>query len=281
MFKKIISLVVLIAILYIMVNPSAGAHRIDIVGSTSVQPVAEKLVTEYLKTHSNVSINVQGGGSGLGIRSTQQKIASIGMSSVDLSSDEESNMSKLVLGSDGIVVCVNPSNPINDLSTEQLRNVFNGKISNWKDLGGSDSEIHVFSREDGSGTRQTFDSVVLNKTRLKSDSIIQGSTKAIEQSVSSDKDAIGYISYISIKDDVKALSVDGITISVDSISNKSYELISPFLFLIHDKEDKYVKDFLLWVFSPEGIEIIKQEKIITANDAELENIRNTVRNIPE
>jgi phosphate transport system substrate-binding protein len=279
-FKRIILLVVVIAILYMMVHPSAGSYRIDIVGSTSVQPVAEKLVTEYLKNHSDVSINVQGGGSGLGIRSTQQKIANIGMSSVDLSSDEEKNVSKLILGSEGIVVCVNKANSINNLSIEQVKNIFNGKISNWKELGGSDSEIHVISREDRSGTRQVFESEILNKTRLKKDAIIQSSTNAIEQAVSSDKNAIGYISYISMKDDVKGLSIDGVTISNNSISNKSYKLLSPYFFLIHDKENKHVKDFLNWVFSPEGIEIIKQEKVIIIEN-ELENIRNTVSNIPD
>jgi phosphate transport system substrate-binding protein len=280
-FKKIVLIVVIIAILYIMIHPGAESHRIDIVGSTSVQPLAEKLVTEYLKNHSDISINIQGGGSGLGIRSTQEKIADIGMSSVNLSSDENKNISTLLLGNDGIVVCVNKANPINDLSTEQLKNIFNGNITNWKELGGSNSKIHVTSREDGSGTRQMFESTILNKTKLKDNAAIQSSTGAIEQSVSTDKDAIGYVSYISLKDDIKALAIDGVTISENNINNKHYKLQSPFFFLIHNKENKQVKDFLNWVLSSESMKIIKQEKIIIPDDNELENMRNTVNNIPD
>ncbi|MDR2874037.1 MAG: phosphate ABC transporter substrate-binding protein [Methanobrevibacter sp.] len=279
-FKKIILLVAIIAILYAVIHSSGEFYRIDIVGSTSIQPIAEKLATEYLKNHSNLAINVQGGGSGLGVRSIEEKIASVGMVSANLSTNEEKNVSKLLLGIEGIVVCVNKANPMNDLSTEQLKNIFNGNINNWKEVGGSDSEIHVISREDGSGTRLSFESEVLNKTRLKTDAIIQSSTNAIEQAVAKDEKAIGYISYVYVGDDVKKLSIDGITISNNTIINNSYKLQSPFLFLIHNKEDKNVKDFLNWVFSPEGMKIIEQKKVIPVHGNELETIRSTVMNIP-
>ena len=129
-------------------------ERIDVAGSTSVQPVAEALAQEYMKEHKRVKITVKGGGSGLGIRSVSQDIVAIGTSSMELNDNEGGKLKEYVIGKEGIVVAVNLKNPVDVISKDDLRAIFTGNISNWKELGGPDAPINVVVREDGSGTRK-------------------------------------------------------------------------------------------------------------------------------
>jgi len=260
--KAVIVVILLFLLIYIMVNPGSTEKRVDIVGSTSVQPLAEVLATAYQKNHSGILINVQGGGSGMGIRSIHDQITDVGMSSMSLKPDEKEGIIELPLGKEGIVICVNNNNNLEDLTINQIRDIFNGKITNWKEIGGPDLEIHLLTREDGSGTRTAFEDLVMGGTKIKDDAIVQSSTESIKQSVASDPGAIGYISYAHMSDDVKALRVNGVVISDESIIDGTYKIQRPFLLLIHSNENKIVKDFLKWVYSPEGIKIIKSEKII-------------------
>jgi phosphate transport system substrate-binding protein len=262
-----------------MFAPGSSNHRIDIVGSTSVQPLAEKLANTYMKNNSNVLINVQGGGSGMGIRSIQQKITNMGMVSAELSQEDKKGITVIKLGDEGIVVCVNNENNISNLTTQQIRDIFSGKIDNWKDVGGANSKIHVITREDGSGTRTGFETILMKGYKIKKDAIVQSSTNEIEQSVVNDNNAIGYVSYTTISNNVKDVLIDGVKVSDDTIVDGSYKLIRPYLFLIHDHDDLYVNDFLNWVFSPEGLEIIKHEKIIPPNGKELEDTKRQLNNI--
>ena len=146
-------------------KPGLNYDRIDIAGSTSVQPVAEKLAEAYMKEHPNVRINVQGGGSGMGIRTTEQGIVNIGTSSKSLKPEEKDGLVEYVIGKDGIVIVVNNNNNISGLTTEQLKNIYNGNITNWKSVGGADAPIHTVVRESGSGTLSSFNSLVMNKTQ--------------------------------------------------------------------------------------------------------------------
>ena len=110
--------------------------------------------TEYVADRDNIQVNVQGGGSGMGIRSVSQGIADIGTSSKELSAEDSVGVETVELGKEGIVIGVHNSNTINDLSTDQINQIFSGEITNWKELGGPDEEIHVVTREEGSGTRK-------------------------------------------------------------------------------------------------------------------------------
>ncbi|KZX15476.1 phosphate-binding protein PstS 1 precursor [Methanobrevibacter cuticularis] len=261
-YKKIILVILIIVGAYLLINPGSNYERIDIVGSTSVQPVAEKLATEFMKNHPNIKVYVQGGGSGTGIRSAEQGIASIGMSSKELDENEKKNLTEIEIGKEGIVIAVNNKNNISELTINQIKDIFNGKVTNWKDIGGNDLEIHIITREEGSGTRSAFESIVMGSTKIKSDAIVQSSTEAVKQSVSSDPGAIGFVSFAHMSEEVKALSVDNIYPTEETISNGEYELQRPFLFLIKGKSSGIVEEFLNWVKSPAGNKIIKEEKII-------------------
>lgn len=262
-FKILISLIFIIAIIVLLFNPGSSHESINIVGSTSVQPVIEALSAEYVKENPENIFNVQGGGSGMGMRSVKDNIADIGTSSKNLTPEESEGLVVYVLGYEGIVIAVNKENTIEDLSTENIKDLFSGKIKNWKELGGPDQEVHLITREDGSGTRDAFESLVMSDDEIAQDAIVQSSTEAVKQSVRSDKGAIGYVSFAHLTDDVKALTVDGIVISESTISDGSYKLQRPFLLLYKKENNDTVLDFIKWLDSPEAKKILNKEKIVS------------------
>ncbi|MGC9517513.1 MAG: phosphate ABC transporter substrate-binding protein [Methanomicrobiales archaeon] len=265
-WKYIIVLVIFIFIIgaYIWVTSENQYQRIEIAGSTSVQPVAEKLANKYMETHPDVRINVQGGGSSLGIRSASQGIVDIGMSSKNLESDEKEDLKEYLIGKEGIVIAVSLKNPINDLTKEQLKDIFSGKITNWKEVGGPDAEINVITREEGSGTRSAFEEIVMDDVEIRKDAIVQTSTESVKQAVKQDPNAIGFVSLSHMSDDVKALKIDGFAPSVETISEGTYTIQRPFLFLTKGEPTGEAKAFIQWVLGPEGQAIIEEEKVVPA-----------------
>ncbi len=266
--KRIILVIVIILVLagaYLAIN--SGSSKVEIVGSTSVQPVAEKLVEKYKETHPDAQINVQGGGSSVGIKSAQDGTADIGTSSKALKKNESQGLTQIPLGQDGIVIAVNTENSVDGVTSEQLKDIFSGKITNWKEVGGSDGKINVIRREDGSGTLDAFESIVMGKdTKIKSDAVVQSSTEAVKQSVKTDENAIGFVSYAHMSSDVKALKIDGVSPSDDTIADGSYKLQRPFLFLVKGTPNQATQDFLNFVNSREGQKVLKDEKIVQASN---------------
>ncbi|SEK41352.1 phosphate ABC transporter substrate-binding protein, PhoT family [Methanobrevibacter gottschalkii] len=268
--KKITTVAIIVFIVsgITLLSGFGSSERIDIVGSTSVQPVAEKLVEAYKETNPDVKINVQGGGSSVGIKSAQDGTADIGTSSKNLKDSEKQGLTEYNIGQDGIVIAVNSKNPVNDLSKEQLKEIFSGKIDNWNQVGGHGGKINVITREAGSGTLDAFESIVLNKnTKIKNDAIVQSSTEAVKQSVKQDENAIGFVSFAHITPDVKTLSVGGVSPNAETIADGSYELQRPFLFLIKGSPSGDLKEFIDWVNSSEGQKVLNDEKIIKSADS--------------
>lgn len=263
----IIVVVAIIAVAAMIFASSGSATTIDVVGSTSVQPVAEKLAETYQSSHPDVKINVQGGGSSVGIKSAQDGTGDIGTSSKELKADEKKGLTEYTLGQDGIVIAVNNNNSISGLTTEQLKDIYSGKITNWNEVGGSDTPIHLITREEGSGTLDAFESIVMGKdTKIKSDAIVQSSTEAVKQSVKQDPDAIGFVSYAHMSDDVKALTIEGVAPSDVTIGDGSYELQRPFIFLVKGTPTGDVKEFIDWVMSSEGTKVLNDEKIVKSSN---------------
>lgn len=269
--KIIIGIIVAIIIIVgavLVLGGGSQSTTIDVVGSTSVQPVAEKLAQEYTKSHPNVKINVQGGGSSVGITSAQQGTADIGTSSKDLSDDEKKGLTQYLIGKDGIVIAVNSKNSVSDLTTEQVKGIFSGNITNWKEVGGSDAEINVITREDGSGTRKAFEEIIMGKnTTILKTAIVQSSTEAVKQSVKQDPNAVGFISLANLDDSVKALKIGGIAPSESTVADGTYKVQRPFLFLVKGEAKGQVKEFIDWVLGPEGQAIVKAEKVVPATNS--------------
>lgn len=268
-WKYIIGIVVIVIIAlgaYLVLTHGNNNEKITIAGSTSVQPVAEKLAQAYMAEHPGVKINVQGGGSSVGITDVKKGIIDVGTSSKSLSSNESGGLTQYTIGKDGIVVVVNSKNNVSSLNKDQVKNIFSGNITNWKQLGGSDAKIDVITREDGSGTRTGFEDMVMGKdSKIKSDAIVQSSTEAVKQAVIQDPNAIGFISLANLDSNVTAVKIDNITPSEQTVADGSYKLQRPFIFLVKGQATGTVKDFINWVMGPEGQSLIKQEKVVPTN----------------
>jgi phosphate transport system substrate-binding protein len=245
-------------------NPQ-GVSGITINGSTSVQPLAEELAQAFKGKNPDVTIDIQGGGSGVGIKSTLDGVVDIGMSSRELK-EEEKSLKEFRLAVDGIAVIINPANEVSNLTMEEIRKIYAGEISDWSEVGGKNGKITVVTREEGSGTRGAF--IELTGLEAKegdkkvdktiTTAITQGSTGAVMTTVAGDPNAIGYASYGSAKDktDIKSISVDGQACTEENLNSGSYKISRPFLMLTKEEPIGLSKDFLDFVLGSEGQEIV-------------------------
>jgi phosphate transport system substrate-binding protein len=229
---------------------------LTIAGSTSVQPFSEVLAEKFMAANKGVQVNVQGGGTAVGITAAESGAAQIGSASRALTADEKTQLKDIQIALDGIAIVVHPSNTVKALKTEDVMNIYLGNIKNWKELGGADAPITVVSREDGSGTRDAFTTLVMQKKDIIKTAIIQNSTGAVATTVAGDKNAIGYVSLSSVNNTVKALTVDGADASVANVLNGTYKLQRPFLYVTKDAPAGLAKAFIDFVLSAEGQQII-------------------------
>ena len=239
-----------------------NADSVVIAGSTSVQPFAEVLAQDYMASHPGVSIDIQGGGSAAGIMATQSGTTDIGMSSRNLQGSETSLWS-IEIARDGIAIIINPKNPITDLTLQQVADIYDGKTTNWDQIGGKKGDIDVFTREDGSGTRSSFESLVMGKNQIMARAMVENSNGAIRQLVADDPGAVGYISLGLVDSTVKALDLGGIVPSRAHVVDGTYNLSRPFLFLSLKPPEGLVKDFIDFTMSAEGQKILYDQGLIT------------------
>jgi len=232
-----------------------------VAGSTSVQPFADHWAEIYSKENPGRLINIQGGGSSAGIQAARTGAADIGMSSRELK-PEEKDMLEVIVAWDGLAVIVHPENRIEALSLEQVQNVFAGNITNWTALGGSNHQITVVTREEGSGTRGAFQEMVMKKDRISREAIVQDSNGTVREIVANDPQSIGYISLGLVSQKVKAVLIDGVEASFDNIEQKKYRLIRPFLFVTNGAPKAAAQDFINFVLSRPTQEIIRQDGLI-------------------
>jgi phosphate transport system substrate-binding protein len=210
----------------------AGDIRID--GSTTVLPIAQKVAEAYMKEHPGVSISVSGGGSGNGIKGIIDGITDIGDSSRFIKDDEvKQAVAKgsypvpFAVAYDCIVPVVHPSNPVKNLTLEQLKGIYKGDIGNWKEVGGPDLKIVVISRDTSSGTYEVWEEKVMKKERVAPAALLQASNGAVAQAISNNKFAIGYLGIGYINQSVKALSVNDIAGTEETTLNGTYPVSRP------------------------------------------------------
>jgi len=238
-------------------NPASGG-TINEAGSTTVQPLAEKLAHAYMAMHDDTTVVIQGGGSSVGIRSVADGIVDIGASSRELNADDPPLVTHLI-AIDSLAVIVHRDNPIKNLSLAQIKDIFSGHINDWAAVGGNPGAIHIAAREEGSGTRTTFDELVMEDDRLKSRAILQSSNGAILQVVSRDEHAIGFLSFNYISAGVRALEIDGVPVSFDTARSGAYPLTRPLYFITRETPSGLVKSFLDFCASPQGRQVVAEE----------------------
>ena len=255
-------------LLFLMViSMTMGCQRskagITVAGSTSVEPFAELLAEEYMHLHPRSHIYVQGGGSSAGIQAVRSGAAQIGMSSRSLIGREKS-LYAVLIARDAIAIIVHPKNPVIDLPLVKVREVFTGRIKNWKELGGADRTITLVTREEGSGTREAFQKLVMGKEEIALEALVQDSNGAIRQVVAGDPNAIGYISLGLVNEKVRALKISGVVPDFENIKNGRYHLVRPFLFVFTGEPSGEAKSFLDFVMSPEAQKLLTREGLVPA-----------------
>lgn len=250
----------LIALLMLASLSCAGQTRgtITEAGSTTVQPLAEKLAAAFMQEHSGVNIIIQGGGSSLGVKSAAQGTVDIGAASRELKPGEP-RLKTHLLARDGIAIVVNSSNEVSGLTKEQVRRVFAGEITDWSQLGAGSGRITVVSREEGSGTRDAFQELVMGKSLITERAILLPATGAIVQSVSSTPLAIGFLSLGYLDPALKALAIDGIECTPANCKSGAYPVVRPLYFLTKDEPTGLVKEFLDFCQSDKGQRIVEAE----------------------
>ena len=244
-----------------------GCHRkqsgVSVVGSTSVQPFAEALAEEFMAGHSAEKIFIQGGGSTAGIQAVLSGAAQVGMSSRKLEESEKALIAVPIIY-DAIAVIVHRTNLLANLSMDQIRKIYAEKITRWKEVGGVDRAITVVTREEGSGTRETFQNLVMGKKEeISLGALVQDSNGAIRQVVADDSNAIGFISLGLVNDRVKALKIDGIEATVENVRSQRYKIVRPFLFVFKSSPQGVAKEFLDFVLSPKGQKLLMQEGLVS------------------
>jgi phosphate transport system substrate-binding protein len=220
------------------------------------------LAAEFNKGHRDFVVDVQGGGSTAGLQAAANAVADIGMCSRALKPDEAEIFQGVVIAKDGLAVVVHRSNPVDGLSRDQIRQLFAGEITDWKDVGGPDRPVRLVTREEGSGTREAFTKLVMVKSRISRKALNQESNGAVMELVRNDPLAIGFMSLGVVPQELKALKVDGVTASKDQVVAGKYPLVRPFLFVTKGPPSPHAGAFIDFVLSPPGQQMLEREGLV-------------------
>ncbi len=248
-------------------QPSELSGSVSTDGSTSMQKVINTLGEAFMNENKSITFTYNPTGSGSGIKAVQEGRCDIGLSSRALKAEEkEAGLKETVLAYDGIAIIVNPENPVKDLTIEQIADIYTGKITNWKELGGNDAEIVLIGREAGSGTRDGFETITGTADACQYRQELT-STGDVITTVAQNPDAIGYASLASIKDTVKALSVNGVVPSEETVKDGSYAIQRPFVLVTVEGKalNEYAQKFFEYITSSEAAGLISAAGAVAAN----------------
>ena len=255
-----------------LLSISASAQRIK--GCDTVLPVAQQTAERFMNQHPDTRVTVTGGGTGVGISALLDNTTDIAMASRPIKFSEKmkiksagEDVAEIVVAYDALAVVAHPSNPVKQLTRQQLEDIFRGKITNWKQVGGDDRKIVVYSRETSSGTYEFFKESVLKNKNYMASSLSMPATGAIIQSVSQTKGAIGYVGLAYVSPRVKTLSVsyDGkhyAAPTVENATNKTYPIVRPLYYYYNVKKKAEIDPLIQYILSPDGQDIIKKSGYI-------------------
>lgn len=216
-----------------------------------------------MEEHPKIIINVQGGGSTAGIQATLNGTCHLGASSRNLEPSEV-GLQVILIAVDGIAVIVHKDNPVRDLSIDQIRGIFESRITNWHEAGGKNERIIPVTREEGSGTRASFEDMIMGDAVISDACLVQDSNGAVREIIATTRQGIGYISVGLVDERERALSINGVTPTMENLSTCKYEFSRPFLLLLHDEPTPDIKKFIDYVLSREGQKILKSGGLIPA-----------------
>lgn len=247
-------------------------NKIVIKGSTTVLPITQKAAEEYRKLNK-VSITIEGSGSGNGIRALIDGTCSIANSSREMKEQELASarekgiaVKEIPVAIDMIVPVVNPSNPVKNLSMDQLKGIYDGSIINWKQLGGKDENIVVISRDTSSGTYEIWHEKVMKKRDVSRSALLQASNGAIVSAVAGNPKAIGYIGYGYIDRTVKALTVSGVEPVLENGKTGKFPVSRKLYMYVDEKKvSAETQKFLDYILSADGQKLVTEAGFISIN----------------
>lgn len=264
--KKFFGLLTVVVLAICMLVGCAPKETVSTDGSTSMNKVIGAL-GEAFEADTGITVSYNATGSGAGIQAVFEGRCDIGLSSRRLKDEEKAKgLEETILAYDGIAIIVNSQNPVNGLDLETIAKIYTGEITNWKEVGGNDRQIVLIGREAGSGTRDGFESITGTEGKCKYRQELT-STGDVITSVASNADAIGYASLASVKDTVKAVTVDGVVPSEETVKNGTYVVQRPFVLVTKKgvKLSDSAQKFFDYVTSEAANEIISAAGVVPAN----------------
>jgi len=250
-------------------NLASAAENVVIKGSTTVLPIAQVALEAYTKAHPGVNISLSAGGSGDGIKALIDKSTDIANSSREIKVNEVAlarergvNPVAHTIAIDAIVPIVHPKNKVQGLTIDQLSQIYQGKITNWKEVGGDNLTIVIVSRDSSSGTFESWGHLVLSNARVTPRAQLQASNGAVVQAVSKNRYAIGYIGLGYLNTSVKGLTVNGITASAKTALSKEYPVARPLYMYTNGQPAGEVAKFIKFILGPAGQQLVANEGFV-------------------
>lgn len=269
MFKTVKSALLVMTLVILTARPAFTADNLVIKGSTTVLPIAQAAVDAYMKINKGVQISLSGGGSGDGIKSLIDSSTDIADSSreikkeeIDLAQSKGVNPVATVIAHDALTPVAHPKNKVKDLTIDQLSQIYQGKITNWKEVGGDDLKIVVISRDSSSGTFESWAEFVMKKAKVTPRAQMLASSGAVYTAVSRNKNAISYIGIGYIKKGVKALTVGGIPATQETALSKQYPLSRELYMYTNGEPKGEAAKFIAFVKSAEGQKLVAKEGFV-------------------
>jgi phosphate transport system substrate-binding protein len=253
---------------------AADANRIVVDGSTTVGPIAKAFAEYYMGKNKDVNITVSESGSGNGAKSLVNAACDVATMSRPMKSSEKKSAQEAgvmpveyIIAMDGIAMVVHPSNPVENLTVEQIKGIYSGKITNWKELGGPDKAIVIISRDTNSGTYEAFKSLVTGEERMSEKVEYVGSNGAIRQRIMSTENAVGFVG-LAFLEGVKSLKVNGVEVSPETILEKKYPISRPlYLYTIgRPKDGTHLFNFVNLYRTPDGRKIVDDTGFVSLKE---------------
>jgi phosphate transport system substrate-binding protein len=263
-------------------QPTEGASdglsgQIQLAGSTTVQPLAEVLAEAFMAENPDVMIEVQGGGSSVGVTSAGEGTVDIGNASRNVKDSEFEEFPELqvfTIAYDGIAIVTNPDLELSTLSIDQVKAIFAGEITNYSEVGGPDAEIVVVSREEGSGTRAAFEELVMEtgdeEAQISEDALLQQSNGQVRTTVSTTPDSIGYLSFGFLDESINTVAIDGVVPTVANVKNDSYPIFRPLNMLTNGEPGDLAQVFLDFILSDAGQALVAEDYITVTEEESME-----------
>lgn len=240
--------------------------RLTFAGSTTMQPLVAKLSDAFRQRYPQVIFEVAAGGSVVGIQAVHEGTADIGMASRAINAEEAQGIKVYTVGIDALAIVIHPDNPVESITLVQLQDIYMGRITNWKELGGNDLAIIPIQREISSGTRGAFDELALEKQESTAPELLTVITAGdVAANVAIQPAAIGYLGFGNLESDLKVLAIDGTLPSQDTIRDGTYPLFRPLSLLTGPLSQPLADKFISFVLSPEGQAYVEEFGWIPAN----------------